>query len=179
MAFALYSFLLCGIGGVLTQSLNEVCNFEDSICPNGWIQFDHRCYFYHARERTFLDAESVCNVLGGHLVSIRSSFENDFVLDLLRNGGNDNVAWIGLHDKISDEDYIWTDGTIVRFTAFRLQPDVNGTCVQIFSIEGFWVDALCTAMAPFVCSQDINCGFKRDGGNGFSRGFGHRGSGGR
>ncbi|XP_077358889.1 lithostathine-1-beta-like [Festucalex cinctus] len=135
MVFALWSlFLLCGISGVLTQPWKQHSNFRDDSCPKGWSLLGSHCYIYQDHERTFADAERVCKTLGGNLVSIHSALENAFVLELIRQGGNDDATWIGIYDEVLNNDFLWTDGTVVDFTAFDGgEPDGTGNCVQIFS----------------------------------------------
>ncbi|XP_077407913.1 lithostathine-1-alpha-like isoform X2 [Vanacampus margaritifer] len=156
MAFALRSlFLLCGMSGVLCGGRSLQSNVKDKSCPKGWLQLDSHCYIYQVEHRTFADAERVCQIIGGNLVSIHNKLENAIVLELVRQGGSDQVAWLGLHDAISFEEYLWTDGTVVDFTAFGIEPDGNGNCIQIFSGDGFWEDALCNEEAPYVCIRDV------------------------
>nr|BAX73924.1 C-type lectin [Hippocampus abdominalis] len=144
MAFTLGSFLLlCGISGALTWNR----------CPHGWTQLDNRCYIYQSPEMMFLEAEKVCQILGGNLVSIRDTVENAVVFDLIQSGP---TAWIGLHNAILDQDFLWTDGSVVKYTAFKAEgPDGLGNCVQFSRLEGFWQDHRCDESAPFVCTKDV------------------------
>ncbi|XP_019719077.1 lactose-binding lectin l-2-like [Hippocampus comes] len=146
MALTLRSFLLlCVISGAVTGAWNR--------CPEGWVELEHRCYIYQSQEMTFLGAEKVCNILGGNLVSIHNSLENAVVFDLIQSGP---TAWIGLHSAILDQDFLWTDGSIVTFTAFNSDgPDGLGNCVQFSRLDGFWQDHPCDVRAPFVCIQDV------------------------
>nr|XP_057940060.1 C-type lectin mannose-binding isoform-like [Doryrhamphus excisus] len=99
MAFALrVFFLLCGISGMLTgvwawplMKDNGVC------CPEGWTQVNDRCYILQTDHRNFSDAESICNIIGGNLASIRDDVEN-FVVFAVARLGQSVPAWIGLHN---------------------------------------------------------------------------------
>ncbi|XP_019712631.1 lithostathine-1-alpha-like [Hippocampus comes] len=161
MAFALHSlFLLCGISGLLTG----VWAFpskksNDLVCPKGWTLLDCNCYVYEDEPRTFADAEAVCNILGGNLVSIHSDLENAVVQQLILAGTNDDdEAWIGLHDTILDGDYIWTDGTVEDFRNFGSgQPNaLNGNCVAMDETDGQWESALCTDDDEYVCIKEAH-----------------------
>ncbi|XP_019746315.1 galactose-specific lectin nattectin-like [Hippocampus comes] len=160
MEFALRSlFLLCGISGLLTGVWSKpTVIVKGNSCPIGWTQLDCYCYIYEDEGRSFADAESVCNILGGNLVSIHSALENAFILELIRAGDNDDEAWIGLHDAIQNDDFVWTDGSDTEFTNFDVggsEPDETGECVHIDESAGLWEDALCSDEAPYVCIRDI------------------------
>ncbi|XP_061532454.1 ladderlectin-like [Phycodurus eques] len=141
MAFALrLLFLLCGISGLLTGVWSiRVSSHKENNCPKGWTRLDCNCYIYEHEARTFADAESICNILGGNLASIHSDLENAFVRELIRAGGdNANEGWLGLHDAIESGDYIWTDGSEEDFLNFDTNaspPEPNtGTgnnCVEL------------------------------------------------
>src|SRR4051812_33400035 len=55
-------------------------------------------------------AEAEAVALGGHLASVTSRAENDFILNNL-NGG-----WIGFNDIASEGKFAWTTGEPVTFT---------------------------------------------------------------
>ncbi|XP_019712623.1 snaclec 6-like isoform X1 [Hippocampus comes] len=163
MAFALrLLFLVCGISGLLTGvwSFKKI-DFKDNNCPKGWTRLDCNCYIYQDDPRTFADAESICNILEGNLVSIHNDLENSFVLELIRAGGNDNVTWIGFTDAIEENDFIWTDGTEQDFLNFDLdiipaEPDGTGDCVILAEDDGLWQDELCTDLEPYVCIKKVS-----------------------
>ncbi|XP_077425165.1 lectin-like [Vanacampus margaritifer] len=163
MAFALRSFfLLCGVSGLLTGVWSfQIIESKGNDCPKDWTQLDCHCYIYQPDIRAFADAEAVCNILDANLVSIHSDLENALVVHLIRAGGNDDVAWIGLNDAIEDDDFIWTDGSQQDFLNFDTgshpgEPDQTGNCVAIDEDDGFWQDDLCTDEEPFVCIRNVN-----------------------
>ncbi|XP_061533678.1 lithostathine-1-beta-like [Phycodurus eques] len=160
MAFALHSlFLLCGISGLLTGVWSFPMKFSKDInCPKDWTQLDSLCYIYEEEPRTFADAEGICNILGGNLVSIHSHLENAVVLEVAKT---DSVGfWIGLFDTIRADDYIWTDGTLEDFTNFDIlgsspEPNsANGDCVQVDKNDGLWQTQGCESPAPYVCVME-------------------------
>ncbi|XP_061629060.1 lactose-binding lectin l-2-like [Phyllopteryx taeniolatus] len=161
MAFALHSlFLLCGISGLLTGVWSFPMKFyKDNNCPKDWTQLDSLCYIYEEELRSFADAEAICNILGGNLVSIHSGLENAVVLEVAKNGTAG--FWIGLSDSLEADDYIWTDGTREDFTNFDVtnpslpQPNsANGDCVQLDKNDGFWQTMGCADLAPYVCVME-------------------------
>ncbi|XP_019746307.1 galactose-specific lectin nattectin-like isoform X1 [Hippocampus comes] len=134
---------------------------EKNQCPKGWTQLDKYCYSFKNDPRTFPDAESVCNILGGNLVSINSAKEHALVVELIREGAGSVVdTWIGLHDAILEGDFVWTDGEVVNFKNFGAnQPDNNGgneNCVEIEADDSLWDDDECTDLNPFVCIRPVD-----------------------
>ncbi|XP_051916280.1 ladderlectin-like [Hippocampus zosterae] len=159
MAFAVRSlFLLCGINtllnGVWPLPLGHWKNIK---CPSGWTQLDCHCYMYEATAATFVAADADCIDNGGNLVSIHNDLENEIVVQLIEDGGG-TQAWIGLHDAIVDNDFIWTDGSIQDFLNFDtddLEPNDTGSCVLIETTDALWQDELCTDTNPYVCIMDV------------------------
>ncbi len=52
-------------------------------CPDDWVKYDGHCYYGALEEFTWTEAENECILLGGHLASIHSQAEQDFVILLL------------------------------------------------------------------------------------------------
>ncbi|XP_077464838.1 snaclec alboaggregin-A subunit beta'-like [Stigmatopora argus] len=155
MAFGLRSvFLLCGISGLLTGVWSKpTAPKVENSCPAGWTQLDCHCYKYQEDGRQFADAESVCNILGGNMVSIHNPLENAFVLELIRAAGNDDETWIGLSNAIESETYLWTDGSDNDYENF--DNTGNGPCVEMDD-DGSWDDIQCSTIHPYVCIRDIH-----------------------
>ena len=69
-------------------SLNFVIASEDVVpttpaspsCPGGWSHFNGYCYKLNQDTKSWGDAEAACQSEGGHLASIHSEDENDFLV---------------------------------------------------------------------------------------------------
>ncbi|XP_077425174.1 galactose-specific lectin nattectin-like [Vanacampus margaritifer] len=151
MAIAFHStFLLCGLlAGV--WAIPEV-----TYCPKGWTQLNDCCFMVVPQERTYVDAEQVCILKGGNLASILDATENALAFELIRaEFGELRDTWIGLHDGIEEDSFLWTDGSAVDFTAYApTQPDdFNGDedCVEIDDTFEAWNDDQCTDTNYFIC----------------------------
>ncbi|XP_061758185.1 struthiocalcin-2-like isoform X2 [Nerophis ophidion] len=158
MAFAPRAFfLLCGIIGLTGVWSLPVHEEEDGCCPKGWTQLDKRCFIYKEEARSFLDAESICNLLGGNLVSILSSLENVVVLEVIKLTADPVPdTWIGLHQALETENFLWTDGSEFGFDNFA-QTLSAGDCAEIESDDELWDLDDCTDENPYVCARDIKC----------------------
>ncbi|KAM9828913.1 lithostathine-1-alpha-like [Syngnathus typhle] len=160
MAFTLGSLvLLCGISGLLTGVWSAtIVPVKGNNCPKGWTQLDCYCYIYEDERRTFADAENVCNILGGNLVSIHSNLENALVDELVQPGGGDlpSGIWIGLTDAVLETDHMWTDGSNVDFTNFsaRKAGGDDGDCVVMATATGEWADVSCATNLPYICIRE-------------------------
>ncbi|XP_054643004.1 galactose-specific lectin nattectin-like [Dunckerocampus dactyliophorus] len=153
MAFSLRMFfLLCGISGLLSGTWSWPRK-DNECCPKGWTQLDDHCYVFKDDERTFADAESVCNILGGNLASVTSALKNVVVYQLITEGEASD-AWIGLNDAIEDGEYFWTDGKVFDFENFVSMRNDTGNCAVMVS-KGEWDDAMCTNLEPYVCIREV------------------------
>nr|XP_057907880.1 galactose-specific lectin nattectin-like [Doryrhamphus excisus] len=156
MAFDLhFVFLLYVMSGLLTGSQSQ--SDDDDHCPDGWTQLDKRCYIFKMEKREFSDAESVCRVLGGNLVSIHSALENAVVKELIRKGSAvfENT-WIGLHDTVQEGDMMWTDGSPTDYTDYGDGEPNGDDCVEVQEKDEQWNDSKCNEEHSFLCAKDVN-----------------------
>ncbi|XP_077352142.1 galactose-specific lectin nattectin-like isoform X2 [Festucalex cinctus] len=110
-----FVLVLGGICGMFTRTWAFAIE-RDKYCPHGWTQLDNRCLIFQNEDINFLFAETVCNILGGNLVSIHNALENEVVRHLILAGaGSFQPSWIGLYDRVEDGDFLWTDGSPFDF----------------------------------------------------------------
>ncbi len=63
------------------------------------------------------EAKAAADLTGGHLVSIASDAENQFIASLLQEGGFSSGAyWIGLRETETEGDWVWDSGEPLDFT---------------------------------------------------------------
>ena len=65
-------------------------------CPTNWQEFEGHCYILQ-RFLPWSSAEASCVSLGGHLASVHSSAENNFLYYLLEFSSS--VVWLGASDR--------------------------------------------------------------------------------
>ncbi|XP_057693295.1 lithostathine-1-beta-like [Corythoichthys intestinalis] len=163
MAFALrLVFLLCAICGLFTKvsSLHKE-EVKDNNCPKGWTRLDCHCYIYQRNPRMLADAESICNILGGNVMSIHNSLENVFVHELFKREAalNDTAVWTGLHDTLENNEFLWIDGVEFDFSAFDTangEPNATASgCVSLALDDGLWDTEDCSTEYPYICLMDV------------------------
>ena len=85
---------------VQEKKVAPVC-YMDRVCPGGWEPFGGSCYQFYSNRSAWNDAENDCNSKGGHLVSIHSEAEREFIYNLSGNSG----IWAGGSDLATEASY--------------------------------------------------------------------------
>ncbi|XP_077373698.1 brevican core protein [Festucalex cinctus] len=145
-----------------TAPIVEQPKVEEAVhgCPEGWLEFMGSCYLHFPDRHTWSDAEQRCQELNGHLVSVRSEEEQQFL-----NSKGQDYEWIGLNDKEVQNQFRWTDGSALTYENWRPnQPDnyfnSGEDCVVMIGHEGGqWNDVPCNYYLPFSCkTRPAGCG---------------------
>jgi len=130
-----------------------------SGCPAGWVRFKSSCYkVFSATRAGWMNAEAEiqCRENGGHLASIHSKEENDFVTSL-----DSGVMWLGGYDN-TEGSWRWSDGSTFSFTNWGCgepyRPQSNEDCMttneRCGGKLGLWNDINCsTFITKFVCKK--------------------------
>uniref|UniRef100_A0A0N5A1P4 C-type lectin domain-containing protein n=1 Tax=Parastrongyloides trichosuri TaxID=131310 RepID=A0A0N5A1P4_PARTI len=113
--------------------------------------FNNSEYIFVKDKVSWYAAEHSCTKWDGHLVSINSEAENDFVKKLHKN-----VVWIGLNDLQNEGEFINTDGTKLNYCNWKIgAPDNkehNENCVEHDS-SGRMNDVFCFMARSYVCKR--------------------------
>ncbi|KAJ7993100.1 hypothetical protein DPEC_G00268920 [Dallia pectoralis] len=162
----------CQNGGTCIDEINSfvclclpsysgaTCEKDTEGCEHSWRKFHGHCFRYFSRRHTWEDAEKDCREHSGHLASIHSLQEQNFI-----NGLSHDNTWIGLNDRTVEEDFQWTDNMDLQYENWREnQPDnffAGGEdCVVMIAHEnGKWNDVPCNYNLPYVCKKGtVLCG---------------------
>ena len=132
-------------------------------CPSLWTRYQNNCYRFFGKVSSWFYAEDHCLTFtspnskkSGHLVSVHSAYENQFIFTLWNTSllseldwkdyygafNRANAVWMGLNDyQRKPFDFVWTDGTYYNnMTSYSNwlpgEPnDQNGTewCVHMWN----------------------------------------------
>ncbi|KHN71813.1 Snaclec B1, partial [Toxocara canis] len=109
------------------------------------------------------DAEKFCEKHGSHLVSIHSTQENNFVIELsISDAPYSDKTWIGLRDMRDETDtngYAWLDGTQLDYVMWERYVSVRPSkCIAINTDAIYWVEQYCDQLSAFVCKRPARLG---------------------
>ncbi len=143
-------------------------------CPPMWTRFRGSCFRFFGQGKTWDDAEAHCGEFftrygRGHLASIHSADENDFVLQFLttsifiKSNGYDRI-WLGMNDKAVEGRFVWTDESPFDYNQWgenepnSLSSEENCGEFQIgptpswLDVPG-WNDVTCTREYSYICKM--------------------------
>lgn len=90
---------------------------------------------------SWLEAEQAANNLGGHLATIRSASEGDWIANNFKDFA---FLWIGLNDQAQEGSFIWSSGEPVTYTNwFSGEPNNFGGdehFAQLYTSVNLWND---------------------------------------
>ncbi|GCC24389.1 hypothetical protein chiPu_0002789 [Chiloscyllium punctatum] len=108
-------------------------------CLSGWSYFNYTCLRVINETMIWIEAELFCRSLvsGGHLVSIHSKKNNDFVLNLVQNANITlHNVWLGSSDFYKDGVLLWTDGSQRDYHNWLLGKHVLGLHCHAMKLNG-------------------------------------------
>lgn len=130
-------------------------------CPPGWDEFENSCYkvmtsFLYSRGLSWENARAVCLGFEGDLVSIKNKREMEFI-EYLTSNLKDELLWIGLNDRLKEDQFVWSDGTPFDSSVYSSWPDGepnnsgNEDCVEMRSSR--WNDRSCSVTHFYICER--------------------------
>eukprot|EP00042_Codosiga_hollandica_P057841 m.862457 g.862457 ORF g.862457 m.862457 type:complete len:1270 (-) comp59692_c0_seq7:1271-5080(-) len=140
--------------------LARVCSTVEPPCPSGWTSFSRRCYLAVSSPLPYALAEQACQAkaTGGHLVSVQSAQENDFIQSLARG-----KTWLGLSifKSLEQEGFqTWSDASIIMFlnwhggSASHLSSNLD-ECATLDVGTGSWTVDDCREPHSYICKSPV------------------------
>uniref|UniRef100_A0A8D0GMJ7 C-type lectin domain-containing protein n=1 Tax=Sphenodon punctatus TaxID=8508 RepID=A0A8D0GMJ7_SPHPU len=91
---------------------------RDPDCPDGWVGYQEKCYYYSTDERNWTSSQSNCSSFGASLARIDSEEEKAFVLRYKGKAPH----WIGLQ-RDQDQPSKWADAGVFSSTTLQGEGD--------------------------------------------------------
>ena len=115
-------------------------------------------------KKNWYEAQKHCEAAGGDLTSVNDQQEKSDVVALIERAGLDEWVWIGGTDKVTEGEFVWSDGSSFNFTDWNTGEPNNHydheTAENCLSIREKkyrrkWNDAPCHLEMPFVCKVTL------------------------
>ena len=142
------------------MGLTQKLQINPANCPPGWINYALHCYTLYLAEKSWLDAQYLCQKNSAFLASIHSKDEYTFIREMIFVNSQSS-AWIGgkkLYD--GSEKWIWEDSSIFNYTKWLFgQPDDDQdeylpACIYLnFADPSSWYDENCEKKFSFICKK--------------------------
>lgn len=127
--------------------------------PSNTVYYDNTKYEYFNYNTTWKQAEKICNLYGGHLVTITSQKEQDFINQLISNYSN-QFCWVGATDENSEGKWKWITGEEFSYTNWATNEPNNANGEENYmhlNNSGRWNDIHYTGNEytfGFICEYD-------------------------
>ncbi len=106
---------------------NSYGDGEPPIIPSTAVEFNGHYYQVYDNSMTWTEAKEYCEKLGGHLVTITSIEENNYIKDLVVSNGKKNAYWLGASDSESEGVWKWVTGEPFEFSDWGTdEPNQDG-----------------------------------------------------
>nr|AMK37408.1 C-type lectin 1b [Bitis arietans] len=139
--------------GLLVVFLSLSGTGADAGCLPDWSSYKGHCYKVFKVEKTWADAEKFCKELvnGGHLMSVDSREEGEFISKLALEKMRIVLVWIGLSHFWRICPLRWTDGARLDYRALSDEP----ICFVAESFHNKWIQWTCNRKKSFVCKYRV------------------------
>ncbi|XP_028974319.2 ladderlectin isoform X1 [Esox lucius] len=126
------------------------------FCPDGWFNYESKCYIFVNTPLSWFEAEKHCNEFGASLASTGSSSEYRYLQQITRTA-NRASAWIG--GFYLQGSWLWIDRSGMYYTNWHTQSSpASCSCMYLQSTVGQgWRNAACGAGYPFICVKNYRC----------------------
>ncbi|XP_048338837.1 C-type lectin domain family 2 member B-like [Sphaerodactylus townsendi] len=114
-------------------------------CPNGWIGYQGKCYYFAKAEGNWTSSKMHCSSLNASLAVVDSQEEMNFMLRYKTNADH----WIGLRRNLS-QPWKWINGSIFNdwFTILG-----GGRCAYV-NQKGI-ASSGCSREEPWICHKPV------------------------
>ncbi|XP_068520304.1 C-type lectin domain family 2 member B-like isoform X3 [Anas acuta] len=137
--------LLVALVVVQQQSRSSHPQFSH-VCPDKWIGFQSKCYYFSENESNWKTSLEKCKALESSLTSIDSLEELAFIKRYMGQANH----WFGLHEEVNGH-WRWSNGT-----AFSNWFEVRGGGPCAYLNQENISSAFCNTEKYWICSRPNN-----------------------
>ncbi|XP_039373261.1 C-type lectin domain family 2 member D-like [Mauremys reevesii] len=121
----------------------------ETACPNGWVTFQGKCYYFSEAEGSWNNSQSNCSSLGASLAAIDTQQDMDFMLRYRSHRDH----WFGLQREQDLQPWIWVNGT--KFNNW-FKIGGGGKCAYLKEAKAI-SSSRCSMERHWVCSKPHTC----------------------
>ncbi|KAK9525078.1 hypothetical protein VZT92_017417 [Zoarces viviparus] len=154
MVCVLARFLFALLLTETSASLSASAEAEPaSPCPPRWLLIGQRCFAFYPVWSSWTNADLMCSQKGGHLASLHTPEERQFVRQLAHT---QPPVWLGGRQAQQNGSWFWSDDSPFRISGWTNQRQgkagEGGTCMAITPKSGELDSAPCAELRFYVCS---------------------------
>merc|ERR1712013_281528 len=143
------------IATLVRRLSNKIDNVEERMEKIGSRikNIGRREFFFSSKKLSWHQAQDECIKWGGHLVTVRSPYENNYFVDQMKKR-KWREAWIGINDEKVEGEFVWVSGVQNFYTNWYAgEPNGgrNENCGEIVLRHGCWNDSVCRSHYNFIC----------------------------
>lgn len=135
----------------------------DPLCGYNWEREERSqiCYLFNPKPTTWSAARSLCQSMGGDLLSINSLREHYYISGRLKAKTLSNIGllWIGGHDESDEGGWVWSDESPFSFFNFkRGEPSEKAgdeNCIAMSAPKALWSNQDCSTLYGSICKKKI------------------------
>nr|AMB36341.1 C-type lectin snaclec-4 [Vipera ammodytes ammodytes] len=137
--------------GLLVVFLSLSGTGADQDCLPGWSYFEKYCYKVFKVKKNWEEAEKFCTeeVKDGHLISLHSNEEVEFMTSLAFPILKYDIVWMGLRNFWRDCPWKWSDDAKLDYKAWSDEPNCYGAKTTDYQ----WLRWNCNDPRYFVCKS--------------------------
>ncbi|KAK6757128.1 hypothetical protein RB195_015134 [Necator americanus] len=126
----------------------------------GWNYFNgtNMCYKEFLNESVFDEAEAICRGYGGHLASIHSAEQDNFLFAMKKSKLSTTIGLkFGGGCEVDSRTKHWVDGSAVDYESWHSNQPDNWKCNENCGAKnwvGNWNDVMCDDKYPFFCQTE-------------------------
>ncbi|MHC4251684.1 MAG: PEGA domain-containing protein [Planctomycetota bacterium] len=135
--------------------------------PDEALEFGGHLYMLYDVQVSWPRAKALCERMHGHLVSVTTHEEHEFLLSLCRNKARN--VWLGFTDSRREGSWMWVTGEKLTYTRWRPGEPNNWGGNEDYGVlearvsdspdkSGMWIDADSKKPRFFVCEWDFAAG---------------------